>query len=41
MNLDLAWYELALFYIGLFMVGGVFGWIVVCLVGLRKENVQA
>lgn len=33
-----AWYELALLILGAFMVGGVFGWIGVCLVRLRRED---
>ena len=31
-------YELALLALGTLMVGGVFGWIVACLVRLRRED---
>ena len=34
----LAWYELALLFVGLFMVGSVFGWILACLARLRRRG---
>ena len=32
------WYEFALLIIGTFMASGVVGWIVTCLVRLRREK---
>ena len=34
------WYELALLILGALMVGGMFGWIVACLVRLGRGNDQ-
>ena len=32
------WYEFALLILGTFMVSGVFGWIVTCLVRMGRER---